>query len=287
MKLLFLPLTFFFIFGQAQDSPLWQISGNGLTQPSYLFGSLKFTHEKYFKVPEVVTQKIKASKLFAIEDQVDHHAQHELNSALHFPKGETLATQLKPDEYKKVVAFFEKEFHLSKLNFEMKYGKMKPLALSIAMTRLSLGEKVKFYDIELLRIATKNKVKTYSLEPIEREAQALNAYPLLNQTRALLYSVEHFEEQKSEFQKLMALFPLGTLDEIFQYSQHPTEGNPIFIEEFYFKRNAEWLPKIEKMVKTEPSFICIGVSHLEGDQGLLALLKSKGYTLTSISLKDQ
>ncbi len=285
MNILFLPFSFMFIFCQAQDSPLWQISGNGLTQSSYLFGSLKFTHEKHFQVPEVVIKKIKASKIFAIEDQVDHHAQHELNSALHFPKGETLATQLKPEEYKEVVAFFETEFHLNKPTFEMKYGKMKPLALSIAMTRLSLGEKVKFYDIELLRIASKNKVKTYSLEPIEREAQALNAYPLLNQTRALLYSVEHFEEQKSEFQKLMVSFPLGTLDEIFEYAQHPTEGNPIFIEEFYFKRNAEWLPKIEKMMKEESAFICIGVSHLEGDHGLLALLKNKGYTLTSVSLK--
>ncbi len=285
MKILFLPLIFLAIFSQAQNSPLWEISGNGLAKPSYLFGSLKFTHEKHFQVPVIVEEKIKASKIFAIEDQVDHHAQHELNSVLHFPKGETLATQLKPEEYKEVVSFFEKEFHLSKLSFETKYGKMKPLALSIAMTRLSLGEKVKFYDIELLRIAIKNKVKAFSLESIEREAQALNAYPLLNQTRALLYSVEHFEEQKSEFQKLMASFPLGTLDEIFEYAQHPTEGNPIFIEEFYSKRNAEWLPKIEKMIKEKPAFICIGVSHLEGNLGLLTLLKNKGYTLTSISLK--
>jgi hypothetical protein len=285
MKRLFLVLFLFTSICQAQDSPLWEISGNGLSAPSYLFGSLKFTHEKHFKIPAVVADKIKASKIFAIEDQVDHHAQHELNSALHFPKGESLASQLKPEEYQQVLTFFEKEFHLSKSAFENKYGKMKPLALSIAMTRLSLGDKVKFYDIELLNIAIKNKVKTYSLEPIEREAQALNAYPLLNQTRALIYSIEHFEEQKSEFQKLMAAYPFGTLDEIFEYSLHPTESNPIFIDEFYSKRNAEWLPKLEKMVKESPSFICVGVSHLEGEKGLLALLKSKGFTLTSVPVK--
>ncbi len=284
MKILFLPFTLLTFLGQAQNSPLWEISGNGLTKPSYIFGSLKFTHEKHFRIPAIVEEKIKSSKIFAIEDQVDHHAQHELNSALHFPKGQTLASALKPAEYKEVLDFFMKEFNLNKQSFEAKYGTMKPLALSIAMTRLSLGNKVKFYDIELLHIAIKNKLKPFSLEPIEREAEALNSYPLLNQTRSLLYSVEHFDEQKSDFEKLMVKFPFGTLDEIFEYAQHPTERNPIFIEEFYSKRNAEWLPKIDKMVHDQPAFICIGVSHLNGDLGLLTLLKKEGYTLTSIPL---
>lgn len=272
-------------FVQAQDSPLWEISGADLKAPSYLFGSLKFTHEKYFKVPATVDQKIKASKIFAIEDQVDHQAQFELNAALRFPKGETLSSILKPEEYKKVVDFFQKEFKINKTAFESKYGKMKPLALSIAMTRLSLGGKVKFYDIELLKTALKYKVKAFSLEPVEREAQALNSYPLLNQTRSLLYAIDNFEEQKKDFQNLMSRFPFGTLDEIFDYSVHPTQNNPIFIEEFYYKRNEEWMPKIEKMIHENPSFICVGISHLEGDRGLLDLLKAKGYTLKSLPLK--
>ncbi len=267
-----------------QNSPLWQITGGNLTSPSYLFGSLKFTHETYFKAPDIVVDKIKSSKIFTIEDQVDHHAQHELNTALHFPKGESLATHLSDDEYKKVHAFFQKEFMVSKASFESKYSKMKPLALSITMTRLSLGDKVKFYDIELLQIALKNKVKTFSLEPIEREAQALNAYPMPNQTRALLYSIEHFEEQKSAFQQLMKAYPMGTLDEIFSYSLHPSEDNPNFINEFYTKRNEEWLPKLQKMMAENSAFICVGVSHLEGAHGLLALLRNAGYTLTSIPL---
>jgi len=272
-------------FAQAQDSPLWEIKGPGITTPSYLFGSLKFISENHFQVPPVVTQKLKATKIFAIEDQVDHKAQNELNTALHFPKGQSLATQLSPEDYKTVLTFFQKEFKLNKAAFEAKYGHLKPLALSITMTRLSLGERVRYYDIELLHMAVKDKLKTYSLEPIEREAQALNTYPMLNQTRALMYSVSHFEEQKDDFQKLMSVYPYGTLDQIFQYSVHPTENNPIFVEEFYYKRNEEWLPKLEKMMKESPSFVCVGVSHLEGERGLLALLKAKGYTLTPIALK--
>ncbi|MDZ7650143.1 MAG: hypothetical protein U5K54_25115 [Cytophagales bacterium] len=43
-------------------------------------------------------------------------------------------------------------------------------------------------------------------------------------------------------------YPQGKLDEIFTYTLHTFENNSQFIEEFYFKRNEEWLPKIEKMM---------------------------------------
>lgn len=270
---------------RAQESSiLWEINGNGITKPSYLFGSLKFIGEKEFYLPKEVTEKIKKSTLFAIEDQVDHHAQHELNKVLHFPKGETLATHLSNEDYNKVVTFFETEFKISKKQFESKYARLKPLAISISMTRLSLGEKVKFYDIELLKFAKKNKVKAYSLETVEREAQALNAFAIEDQATALLHSVDNFEKQKSEFQKLMSDYPQGKLDEIFEYTLHPLENNQEFIEAFYYARNKEWMVSIEKMIAENVAFISVGVSHLEGEGGLLNLFKERGYTLTPVKV---
>ncbi len=268
--------------GYGQSSVLWEVNGNGLTTTSYLFGNLKFIGEKEFHIPKEVAERLKTCKLFALEDQVNHHAQHELNVALHFPKGQSLATVLSVEEYKKVTDFFAKEFGMNKQSFESKYAKIKPLALSIMMTRLSLGEKLKFYDLELLGFAKKNKLTAYSLESIDREAQAINSYPIYNQVKALLHSIDNFETQKAEFKKMMASYPQGSLEEIFEFTLHPVENNPIFVEEFYYKRNKEWLPKLEKMMKENSSFISVGVSHFEGSQGLLELLKSKGYTLTPV-----
>lgn len=120
----------------AQDSSiLWEVSGNGITKPSYLFGTLKFTGEKEFYFPQEAKDKIKAADLFVIEDQVDHHAQHELNKALHFPKGESLATHTTPEQYKQITSLFEKEFGIGKAAFEGKYARLKPLAISVSMTR--------------------------------------------------------------------------------------------------------------------------------------------------------
>jgi uncharacterized protein YbaP (TraB family) len=269
----------------AQSSILWEITGNGLTTPSYLMGTLKFIGEKEFYLPQEATLRMKSVKLFAIEDQVDHHAQHELNKALHFPKGKSLKTEMSPEDYKKVTALFQKEFGVDEKTFEKKYAHIIPLALSIAMTRLSLKENVKFYDIELLAFAKSNNLDAYSLEEIDREAVAINKFSMADQIKALMNSVNDFDKQKNEYQKLMADYPEGKLEEIFKYTLHPTENNLIFLEEFYYKRNEEWVPKIEKMMTDKPSFITVGISHLESDNGLLSLLTKKGYTLTPIPVK--
>lgn len=283
MKKLLLPFFALVITAsQAQQSLIWEVSGNGLTKKSYIMGTLKFIGEKEFYMPPKASELIKQSEIFAIEDEVDHHAQHELNTALHFPKGESLATTMSPEDYKKVKDTFQKEFGINSATFDKKYAHIKPLPLSIIMTRLSLGEKVRFYDIELLLIAKKHDVDAYSLEPIEREAEALNSFSMEEQVKALLHSVNNFSSQKDEFKKLMADYRTANADEIYDYTLHPLENNPRFIEEFYYKRNAEWLPKIEKMMNEDASFIALGISHLEGEKGILKLLQGKGYTLTPV-----
>ncbi len=249
-----------------------------------MMGTLKFIGEREFYLPKEAVNKLKGCKTFAIEDQVDHKAQLELNKAVHFPAGKSLKTELSPADYEKIAGFFETEFKISKARFEKEFAHLIPLALSINMTRMSLGEDVKFYDIELLLLAKKNKIETFSLEPIERESQAIQAFPMADQETALLHSVANFEKQKGEYKKLEVAYLRGDLNKVFEYSLHPTENNPIFIEEFYTKRNVEWLPKINKMINAKTSFIAVGVSHLEGEKGLLNLLKEKGYTLTPITV---
>jgi uncharacterized protein YbaP (TraB family) len=281
LTLLFVLVAFL---SPGQNSILWEVTGNGLESPSYLLGTLKFIGVKEFIFPKEFKEKMDQCKIFAIEDQVDHKAQMEINKALHFPKGKSLATELSPEDYAKVVAFMEKEFHMPKAKFEKDLGKLIPLALSINMTRMALGEDVKYYDIELLLTAKKEKLKTYSLEPIQREAQAIQAFPMEEQKKALMASIDNFEAQKSEYLQLEAAFDANDLDKIFSMTLHPTEDHPDFVEEFYTKRNLEWMPKIERMMRDKSAFITVGVTHLEGEQGLLALLRGKGYTLNPVPL---
>lgn len=245
-------------------------------------GTLKFIGEnEYYLQPNAIAL-LKQCTLFAVEDQVDHHAQHEMNTAIHFPKGESLSKVMAPADYRKLKDLFLKEFGVKGKVFEKNYAHIKPLALSMVMLRLSLGEKVRYYDIELLSIARANNLHVYSLEAVEREAEALNTFTMEEQVKALQHTLNNFGRQKEEQRKMMADYKAGDLEEIFEYTMHPIETNPNFIAEFYAKRNQEWMPKIERMVREHGSFLCIGIAHLEGDHGIIKLMEAKGYRLTPV-----
>ena len=45
-------------------------------------------------------------------------------------------------------------------------------------------------------------------------------------------------------------------------------------------RNYDWLPKIERLLKhQEKKLVMVGALHLVGEDGLLTLLKNKGYKI--------
>ena len=46
------------------------------------------------------------------------------------------------------------------------------------------------------------------------------------------------------------------------------------------KHNNQWIPKIESMLKTkEVEFVLFGALHMVGDDGVLAQLKARGYSI--------
>jgi uncharacterized protein YbaP (TraB family) len=48
-------------------------------------------------------------------------------------------------------------------------------------------------------------------------------------------------------------------------------------------RNKTWLPKIEALfARTGRAFVVVGAAHLVGPDGLLALLKAKGYAIEQL-----
>jgi uncharacterized protein len=47
-------------------------------------------------------------------------------------------------------------------------------------------------------------------------------------------------------------------------------------------RNEKWVLRIEKMIKAKSCFIAVGALHLEGVNGIVALLKTRGYTVNPV-----
>jgi uncharacterized protein YbaP (TraB family) len=44
-------------------------------------------------------------------------------------------------------------------------------------------------------------------------------------------------------------------------------------------RNRRWMPKVESCIQTSRCFVVVGAAHLLGSDGLIALLKARGYSV--------
>ena len=61
-----------------------------------------------------------------------------------------------------------------------------------------------------------------------------------------------------------------------------SDDSEAFMKQFLTKRNQNMLKKIQTFVASGSTFIVVGAGHLSGNDGLVALLKKAGYTLTPI-----
>jgi uncharacterized protein YbaP (TraB family) len=48
-------------------------------------------------------------------------------------------------------------------------------------------------------------------------------------------------------------------------------------------RNADWIPKLEKLFEQDNVFVAVGAAHLQGPKGVIELLKQRGYEITRIA----
>ena len=54
-------------------------------------------------------------------------------------------------------------------------------------------------------------------------------------------------------------------------------------EDLLYKRNADWIPKLEKIFEQDKVFVAVGAGHLQGPRGVIELLKQRGYTVQRIT----
>ncbi|MDA3873632.1 MAG: TraB/GumN family protein, partial [Kiritimatiellae bacterium] len=61
------------------------------------------------------------------------------------------------------------------------------------------------------------------------------------------------------------------------------EEAPPMYEKLFVRRNQNWIPLLETYMQTpEIEFVLVGVGHMAGEEGVLNLLRKKGYTVRKL-----
>jgi len=265
---------------QKESSLLWEISGNGLQQPSYLFGTIHMICEDDFIMTDVVKEKFKSSSQIFLElDMDDPGMQIKMMKLAMLPQGETLKKLFGPD-YPMVDSFFQKNTQFSLALF----NQFKPLmVMSMLYLKMLPCENTASYETRFVSMAKEQQKDVQGLETIEDQMQVFDNIPDSLEAINIVKMVKEFKQQQEQFDEMIKVYKQQNIDQLFDY----VNSSPDLMEsqeDLLTKRNANWIPIMEKNMKQSGCFFAVGAAHLGGEIGVIALLKKKGYTVKAVKL---
>ena len=259
---------------------LWEISGNGLQQPSYLFGTIHMICKEDFLISEIVKQKFNSSKQVYLElDMDDPQLQITMMQQMQLPDKETLKNKLGESDFKKLDSFLQKEMNMNLVMFD----KFKPMmVMSILAQRLLPCAGMESYDMNFAKMATEQKKELLGLEKVEDQLGVFDAIPDSLEIRSIMNMVNDFESHKKEFSRMSSIYKTQDLDALYQLMAESPEmmGSQELLLD---RRNRNWVPVMESVMKNSSTFFAVGAGHLAGSQGVLELLRKQGYKVKGIN----
>lgn len=274
----------------SQAQLLWKVSGNGLGRPSYIFGTHHMAPSTMIdQIPginaaidgcDIVVGEIEKDSLMSKE------AQMKMANAMIAPTDSTLDMLYTPTEYAVIEKIFDKYFGA----MGVKLAQMKTLKPNAISTQLQAMQAVKYFpnfdannliDIAVQDRANKAGRPSASLESLQEQIDLLFNAPLTEQAKNLLEACRQdafFQEQSSA---LAEAYMHQDLDKLMAVMTDATMGGESeeAMEALIYSRNRNWAEKLVKIMPERTCLVCVGAGHLPGPQGLLQLLRDKGYTV--------
>ena len=95
------------------QSLLWEISGNGLQESSYLFGTIHISDKRVFNFNDSVFAKIDECDAFTMEIEATPENKREVGNSIFLEDGKTIDKMLSEKDYAYLTKFFKETFDLN------------------------------------------------------------------------------------------------------------------------------------------------------------------------------
>lgn len=266
---------------QNQNSLLWEISGNGLQKPSYLFGTIHMIPKKDYFFTDQMSKSLKNCESLVVEINMFSLSlaqQVNLVKQVILPQDKTIKQYMDSIEYFAFRQFLIDSLNIKKKKIDKRYIRIKPFFLTALLMQDYVG-KTKTYEQELYKLSKKNKMELKALENIEFQMGLAEKMTIEEQIEGMT-DMESF----SMYYEMVELYKKQNIKDLYNISmqEYKTDEELDFLKVFIDDRNADWIPKIENLTKESSCFIAFGALHLPGKKGVIQLLKNKGYTIKPI-----
>lgn len=268
--------------GAASPNFIWKaVSPTGGTV--YLVGSVHLLSADYYPLDPVFEEAFQKSDLLVEEldmgEMLSAGAQMRMLTRGMLPAGQSLDRTLSATTLAAVttaVATLGMPFEPLK--------QFKPWMLAITLQSLAwqaagfdadLGLDKHFYD------GAKAAGKTVEgLETLDFQISRFDEMSPQVQELMLAETVKELATTKESFTRMADAWKAGDVPSLEREVLTDLKAEPQMYQRLLVDRNRLWLPRIESLFsRPRPSFVVVGAAHLVGADGLLQMLKARGYTL--------
>jgi uncharacterized protein YbaP (TraB family) len=270
---------------QPKKSFLWKVHSK--TNTVYVLGSIHYLKKEMYPLSERIEKAFDQSDILGIEANVDNinkmDAQKLVESAL-YSGDERLEKHLSPEVYELVKKkFTELGGSLETAN------RYRPWFLALTLASIEIV-KLGFdpdhgIDRHFLSKAAEKK-KIVELESLEYQINLFSTLSEKDQELFLLYTLRDIKVLEQELGKLIKAWTTGDkkgIELIMTKSiQEDKRLTPIY-EKLVLERNRKMVSRIEEYLKKKQTFfVVVGAGHLVGGQGIIELLKGKGFSVEQL-----
>lgn len=264
-----------------EKSFLWKVSKDG--KSVFLLGSIHYLKRENFPLKKNILDALDRSRKLVLEINLNSLSttamQRIMLEKAVYRDGTKLSQNIDPETYRLT------EERASQIGIDIKVLEpMKPWFVALTMMAFKLqqlGLDAELgVDRQLAERAKGKGMSTGGLETFEFQILLLDQLSKREQEMMLRETVAELESLDKNIHQIVQAWLGGDsamLEKLMLAGmrEYPELHNKVVVE-----RNRRWLPEIEGMIsKGENAMIVVGAAHLVGQEGVLELLRGRGYSL--------
>ncbi|MGV9013782.1 MAG: TraB/GumN family protein [Flavobacteriales bacterium] len=271
-------------FAQAEgDGLLWSISGNGLSRPNYVLGTVHSRDARAYEHATSLLPYLKSQDALAGElDFADGAmASGMMMKAMVLPPGKDLADLMSKHKYKEVKTAVEHE--VGPMAFMAL--RLKPFYLMALLGETAMrSDSAEVLDQYLQSRARAMGKEVVGLERPEEQLATVEDLPLKQQAD-MLYDLVRNDLYRRDMERMLDAYAAGDLEGLTRIAGMgglPKEFSDRLIDD----RNATMALRMDSLMQNGRSwFFAIGAAHLPEPAGVLERLRRMGYRVEGVRLE--
>lgn len=274
----FVVLAAFAFNGYAQEAKtlLWEISGNGLEQPSYLYGTIHLMCKADFTISDEIKSAFSNSEQIALEVDLDDPSEMQaFQAGMIDMSGFDYQGLLSENEYQKLDEIVKTSTGMGMAAMKM----MKPFGImSLLQVEVMDCGQPESFELSFIEMAKGQTKELLGLESAASQVAIFDNIPVAEQMAWLSDMLSDSGDAQEEWKKMVDMYKAQDLNALYaSLGESPEYAK--YEKELLDNRNEAWISKIGEMAKEKSTFVAVGAMHLAGGKGVIKLLREAGYTV--------